>query len=104
MKPRHSAALALVGWYLMMPQVICKHEPVVLVTGYCRVPPDCFVDSDKPIANWTPLATFANGAICRQAQEQMPCLEMVEAKCVSANDPRIQGLILGGFEQIAPAH
>jgi len=29
---------------------------------------------------------------------------MVEAKCVSANDPRIQGLILGGFEQIAPAH
>ena len=91
LKPRHAAVLALVSWYLMMPPVRCKREPVVLVTLYCRVPSDCHVDSDKPIANWTPLATFADDAICRHAQEQMPCLKLVEANCVSANDPPNSG-------------
>jgi hypothetical protein len=100
-----TAALTLVGWFvLMVPPIKCKNEPVVLLTGYCRVPSDCSVDSDQPIANWTPLETFVNVAACRDEQEQMPCRKLVEAKCVSVNDPRIQGVFLGGFEQIAPEH
>jgi hypothetical protein len=100
-----TAALTLVGWFvLMVPPIKGKNEPVVLLTGYCRVPSDCSVDSDQPIANWTPLETFVNVAACRDEQEQMPCRKLVEAKCVSVNDPRIQGVFLGGFEQIAPEH
>ena len=47
MKPRHAAALALVGWYLMVPPVDGKS-----------------VDSDAPLSKWTVYATSDSARKC----------------------------------------
>ena len=49
MKLRHAAALALVGWYLMMP-------PVYL--------PEWWVDPDAPLPQWTIEASFDTPRDC----------------------------------------
>jgi len=52
-KSRHVAALALVGWYLMMPPDSAK------------VPHS--VDSDVPLSHWIVVATFAASDDCEKA-------------------------------------
>jgi hypothetical protein len=53
LKSRHLAALALVGWYLMMPPNSAKipHE----------------VDSDSPLARWTIVTSFNDEDTCEKA-------------------------------------
>jgi hypothetical protein len=56
MKPRHAAALALVGWYLM-------------------VPPDSTVphsvDSAAPISRWSIITNFESADTCKQALTEL---------------------------------
>jgi hypothetical protein len=105
MKFRHTAALALVGWYvLMLPPLKCEREPITIPAGYCQLPSGCHVDFKTPLANWTPLGISANSAYCEVAREQTPCPKLDRAKCVSVNDPRIQGVFLGGIQEIPLAH
>lgn len=49
MKPRHAAALALVGWYLMMPPVDVRGER-----------------SSIPFAQWTKVTAFNSAAECQR--------------------------------------
>jgi hypothetical protein len=46
MKPRHAAALALVGWYLMTPP--CRSVNPQPNSGYFS----CFMDSQTPLREW----------------------------------------------------
>jgi hypothetical protein len=52
MSPRHAAALALIGWYLMVP------PPVV----HNRLP----VDLEAPLSDWRLFSTHDSAAECMQ--------------------------------------
>jgi hypothetical protein len=55
MKPRHAAALVLVGWYLMVPPTSYEdREPRVL--------------SDAPLSAWKVLGTYDSVAECQRAR------------------------------------
>ena len=57
MKPRHAAALALVGWYLMMPPVSADTDRA-------------FIDSQTPIWQWQIRGTFDSAIDCAKAREK----------------------------------
>jgi hypothetical protein len=117
MNLRHAAALALVGWYLMVPHV-CVDRPV---PAWCR-------ESSDPVGRWTIRDSFDTAAQCRGEliswQEQakraadriretaLKCgtrsdkdcwnsltptqqfvstdeLDAVSAKCIASDDPRL---------------
>ena len=99
MKPRHAAALALVGWYLMMP-------------------PENFPSSDEPISTapleqWHVWHSFDAADECErfklseenrlwatvlraepytnaQTFARVFHLEMVDAECIASDDPRLK--------------
>ena len=106
MKPRHAAALVLVGWYLMMPPLV-------------RVPPDprdpsrdsAVPDSDAPLGKWFWSGSFDSADACQRSQEK----EIAEtqrrnslspsppakvdrnvevafwvARCIASDDPRLK--------------
>src|SRR5882762_7449737 len=93
MKSRHAAALALVGWYLMLP------PPMRLSDG--RIDPDLSSDLSAPLADWFHVRSFDTAADCTaelevmkrrgaQFQREHPLPVLVENanRCVSSNDPR----------------
>src|SRR5713101_185922 len=51
MRPRHAAALALVGWYLMVPPISDRGH----------------VELDKPLSTWQQDGAFEAGSDCRRA-------------------------------------
>jgi hypothetical protein len=85
MKPRHAAALALVGWYLMVPPL----------------GPDHTRDDSLPLARWHTLESFDSALECRdfhsQAWERSKSnnnAKMAEAyesaTCIASDDPRLK--------------
>ena len=81
MNPRHAAALALVGWYLMVP----------------------FPDHDAPLAHWPHNDSFDSAKECREAgvglqeraaknrsltKAQIDARTMWE--CIASDDPRLK--------------
>ena len=94
MKLRHAAALALVGWYLMVPP-----SPSVYT-----------VDTKAPISKWIDFVTYESARQCedgladfrakanRDAFGVVPPLRPVlitefrVAQCVSIDDPRLKGV------------
>jgi hypothetical protein len=54
MKPRHAAALALVGWYLMAPPLDGPN-----------------VDPFAPLSKWVVIKAYATPTACSDAQNQM---------------------------------
>jgi hypothetical protein len=56
MKPRHAAALALVGWYLMTPPVMGRED------GHKPWP---------PVARWVVVEDFDSLAPCKLARDKM---------------------------------
>ena len=60
MKPRHAAALALVGWYLMVPQLL----------------PNGSVDFKAPLSQWYQIGGFDSAAAC--GKERNSRLNIVE--------------------------
>jgi hypothetical protein len=82
MTPRHAAALALVGWYLMMP------------------PPgrNALFDSSVPLAKWKILGSFDKAEDCETAYTHLTekhrkseaVKSWVQAEvCVATDDPRL---------------
>src|SRR5260370_346734 len=59
MKSRHAAALAFVGWYLMVPPAIGTDDTT------------WSFDTDAPLTLWTRTATFSSKQECEQAKEDM---------------------------------
>jgi hypothetical protein len=87
MNLRHAAALALVGWYLMVP-------PGKSNSG---VEPDL----QWPLAQWSSLQSFDAAADCERAKKELQLKYMSlssahrvtvfeMATCVEADDPRLK--------------
>ena len=75
MKLGHAAALALVGWYLMMPPWAGDDK---------RLPYD-------PLSNWILLDTFDSQFACQQMRKElikrMNSSAMETSRCVQSSDP-----------------
>jgi hypothetical protein len=102
MKPRHAAALALVGWYLMSP-------PIVIQGGKAKI------DSDAPLSKWRTMDyddwAYDKKSECEQANANLHVLAEREKEhpvpgvsaelndrsyvyrtnqhCISTKDPRL---------------
>jgi hypothetical protein len=88
MKPRHAAALALMGWYLMAPPLK-------------EVNPNVVFDWNAPISKWIPVDSFDSAADCQKEIEAMNKRGDAWAKrhnteprrshasCADENDPRL---------------
>jgi hypothetical protein len=92
MKTRHAAALALVGWYLMMPAPARE----------------TFMEVTPPIGHWDRLGSYDSEKDCDHASDEMyhtserAGFEMkgvnpedvrrswALAQCISADDPRLK--------------
>jgi len=88
MKLRHAAALALVGWYLMMPPSVCPSDP--------RSMRPCFLDPSLPLNQWNRDGYFDSADACddrlniikRQLAPDVPSV-VDEYQCVYEGDPRL---------------
>jgi hypothetical protein len=85
LKLSHAAALALVGWYLMVPP-------------WARVAPR--PDEQAPVSKWSNTATFDSAAKCNEALAAHRQQEAhknpgqriwISGKCVSTDDPWLKG-------------
>ena len=92
MRFQHAAALALVGWYLMVPPFSGTN-----------------VSYDKPLSDWQPVDKYSTKTECEEGKRvtvhQMtvlfaeaykipptPKLKALEAgKCIATDDPRLKG-------------
>jgi hypothetical protein len=91
---RHAAALALAGWYLLMPPFTSEGTSPV--------------DRAAPYSNWLQIASYATAAECRKAKQDASdaakdeeacsstvkleaylCLRKMAAVCVSSDDPSL---------------
>jgi hypothetical protein len=94
MKTRHAAALALVGWYLMVPPVVCEKGK-------------CTTQLDAPFSQWHRSKRSADSeSACEQARPKVraavdKAIENVSARaefdkalasglCISSDDPRLK--------------
>jgi len=88
MKPRHAAALALVGWYLMTPPIdpASRFDPKFSVQQ---------LDMKAPVYNWWIADTFNTSDDCKAAIASMnlkPGAYLYgKDQCVSADDLRLKG-------------
>jgi hypothetical protein len=115
MKSRHVAALALVGWYLMMPPLMTpcpsKHPP--------KHPPPLNFWGDAPLSHWDTVRSFNRAGDCEKelkatiqrttdpkftiavpanmspdevSRSRMNMIARdISAQCVSTDDPRLKG-------------
>ena len=87
MKPRHVAALALVGWYLMVPPYDGER-----------------INSDAPISKWTVYIAHDTAQDCEETKvDQYKRVKaaqkgtdltlirraLVSSQCIASNDPRL---------------
>jgi hypothetical protein len=70
LKPRHSAALALLGWYLMLPPVTS----------------DGRTQKDAPLSRWYIFSSFETKEECEQVRQ----VSSASAICVASDDPRLK--------------
>ena len=86
MKPRHAAAFALVGWYLMV-------APIE------KTGPFTAVKTKAPLKEWDTQATFDDKQACENARKEYLAYPPPAARdvvgekvvlCVSADDPRLK--------------
>lgn len=91
MKPRHAVALALVGWYLMVPPTKDANQ----------------IDPSVPLPKWVVLRAFDTADACNEAQDQLryrvsrlnlrvpvasAASEAAEfSQCIASDDPRLKG-------------
>jgi hypothetical protein len=101
MNPRQASALALVGWYLMVPHTV--------LTGLFS---SSFGGSKTPNSDWDIQATFGTSEACEAARavyvadpnnniryrsESDPMVrkelakEKIIAECIATDDPRLKG-------------
>jgi hypothetical protein len=93
---RHAAALALVGWYLIVPPTRVDREglpePLPDKSGF-------FYDTDAPLSNWFNEGNFDSAAACAQSLSELrhtprataaDRIQESAAKCVATDDPRLK--------------
>jgi hypothetical protein len=99
-KPRHAAALALVGWYLMVP------PPVI----HSSVP----VDTDAPLSKWGIFSAHDSAADCEQTlvafyklaktelvanpadeRYRIRFYQLESSQCIANDDPRLKEKMSG---------
>jgi hypothetical protein len=104
MKPRHAAALALVGWYLLAPVV---YKPANSDSATSPYKP--FTDLGAPLSTWTNYGAFDSASDCNSERERriaradkdatLPtktdaAVAVIESwqhmECVSTDDPRLE--------------
>jgi len=89
-KTWHAAALALVGWYLMVPPTVDANH----------------IDPSVPLPKWVVLRAFDTAAACNDAQDQLryrvsrlnlqiaadaAASEAAEfSQCIASDDPRLK--------------
>jgi hypothetical protein len=86
MKPCYAAALALVGWCLIMPPISDDHQ---------------VVKKNAPISHWETIETYATADACRNELAKLTALiagninytviqrRVLAGKCVADDDPRL---------------
>jgi hypothetical protein len=89
MNLHHAAALALVGWYLMVP----PRNPHPFIKGD-------YTDTAAPLSKWAHLASSDSAKECEARKSdylktvaQVPSLAQaaLEAECIASDDPRLKG-------------
>jgi hypothetical protein len=97
MNLRHAAALALIGWYLMIPPI----NPADIGSSTVKI--------DSPLAQWKTYKSFDSAAECEAAKPEMinaiasglsefqkkdktnpEYVGAWNAKCVASDDPRLK--------------
>jgi len=85
LKPRHAAALALVGWYLMVPPLVHKQNTLQQ-------------DTSQPLSKWTQFRAFDSAQDCEKdrdlilrAQQTVNNADALQDRCVESGDPRLKG-------------
>jgi hypothetical protein len=95
---RHAAALALVGWYLMMPPV--KQDCSQWPDQPCSV----HVDMTAPLSKWQHRLVFDSAQECQErlatmnspsdgnsSMDNFLAVMNRNAQCVASDDPRLKG-------------
>ncbi|MGA9884041.1 MAG: hypothetical protein WBQ34_10010 [Candidatus Acidiferrales bacterium] len=86
MKLRHIAALALVGWYLMVP-------PIVQKNGKYQY------DYAAPLSKWTEEDAFDTASDCKEDRETLvkaskgwgtSATDTAQERCIATDDPRLK--------------
>lgn len=95
---KHLAALAVVGWYLMVPPVHPTSSDLSTAKGY--------VDWGAPLSDWETLDSYDSAQECRaelahqfddavkhvQKGDPLIPFSLPEyAKCIASDDPRLKG-------------
>jgi hypothetical protein len=90
-KPRHAAALALVGWYLMFPPI----DPNSRFRGSNPTVTYQQLDMKAPLYNWWIADTFNTSDACKAAIASMNLKPRDywygKDQCVSSDDLRLKG-------------
>jgi hypothetical protein len=86
MKLLHIAALASVGWYLMIPPPTSSDRSMV--------------DLNAPLSKWRVFSPYGNAAECAQGQVKYAALtgkrdilqhrQFIAAQCIASDDPRLK--------------
>ncbi|MGA8689773.1 MAG: hypothetical protein WB662_07665 [Methyloceanibacter sp.] len=88
MKPRHAAALALVGWYLMMPPMgngkVYVTAPLIMWQIVVSV--STLKDCKNVLLNYEKHPTQISDSKVREAMK----LRISHGICMSADDPRLK--------------
>jgi hypothetical protein len=95
MKPRHAAALALVGWYLMIPPKSC-------VWSLCKCPKPgdgCYItEQNAPLGRWGKWKLYNSGSECESALTARVVEKYwnyhggnIYGRCIESDDPRLKG-------------
>jgi hypothetical protein len=91
MKPRHAAALALVGWYLMVPPLSRSSNRQKIGSDFSR-----------PLSEWLSVSVYDSEADCNKeidamnqraasmAREHHTMLNISHAQCIATDDPRLK--------------
>jgi hypothetical protein len=91
MKPRHATALALVGWYLMIPPEVGYGPPIIRYKA--------------PLTEWDRASTFDSEEACRERLRESSTIRgpfenyaqarvvdrLQHGRCVPSDDPRVKG-------------
>ena len=92
MKPRHAAALALVGWYLMVPPMAGNHTDTSAPLGIWRVTGsyDAAIDCRKVLEDSTRDAIKALQDPHLLPFTRQASLQFLDGACVATDDPRLK--------------
>jgi hypothetical protein len=94
MKPRHVAALALVGWYLMVPPLVPQLSEGEPYLGFLPL---------APLSQWTILDSFDSAEECidahvkllrdrviKNVNDEIRLEQAYSARCIATDNPRLK--------------